>query len=711
MKRFILNGKMKTSDDFRGEIMKTLKTSNKQIIEVDGLKFKDLNNNGLLDPYEDWRLSSQERAENLVSLMNVDEKIGMLMINQLGMGKAKKEGDNTQILDEEFEKADGTPMKTLDKYPTTETIEKLHLRHFILRDDMPKKDINEWINKLNEVAEATRLGIPVLVASNSRNEFASRLLDVDLDSLAFSLYPGTLGIAAAVQGDIEQGEGYQIIDDFAKYSRQEWLDSGIRKGYMYMADVVTDPRWQRTDGTFGERPELIGEIIGRLIDGFQGEELGDDSIALTIKHFPGGGARENGFDPHYKEGKWNIYRTEGSLETYHLPPFIEAAKHNPSSMMPYYSAPSIEKSHFQSFDGEAIPFEEVGMAFNHYILNTLLRDKLGFTGYINSDTGIMGKTGWGVEDLSVPGRFAKAINAGTDLISGTNQVSDLKKAINTHLISPQRIDQANINVLTEMFALGLFDDKTYIDDNNIVSDEKKKEAEEAAYQTHLKSVTLLKSDGVLPIKGQKVFVKTFGKDAEQTEKYQQLVLNDAKSLNLELVEDYTEADLAVLFLYPVSGSYFDATPGLLELEICEDKTNVALNGDTYTETTLSNFYELNKIVDYMHENGKKVVTSVNVIIPWILGNIEEKSDALLVGYDTFPKAVLEVVAGDFSPIGKLPLTLPKNSAVVAVDELGVSISRNDVPGYDKDKYLREGMDYAYIDQSGNEYKSGFGLTY
>ena len=99
-----------------------------------GLKFKDLNNNGVLDAYEDWRLSSRERAENLVSLMNIDEKVGMLMINQLGMGKAKKEGENTEILDEVLKKADETSIKLLDKYPTTETIEKIHMHHFNLRD-------------------------------------------------------------------------------------------------------------------------------------------------------------------------------------------------------------------------------------------------------------------------------------------------------------------------------------------------------------------------------------------------------------------------------------------------------------------------------------------------------------------------------------------------------------------------------------------------
>lgn len=70
-----------------------------------------------------------------------------------------------------------------------------------------------------------------------------------------------------------------------------------------MADCMTDPRWQRTYGTFGEDPELIKEIFNHLIPGVQGSENGvtEDGVALTIKHFPGGGARENGFDPHYKQ--------------------------------------------------------------------------------------------------------------------------------------------------------------------------------------------------------------------------------------------------------------------------------------------------------------------------------------------------------------------------------------------------------------------------
>ena len=88
-----------------------------------------------------------------------------------------------------------------------------------------------------------------------------------------------------------------------------------------MADVMTDPRWQRSYGTFGEDPGLVCTIMERLIPGIQGSSRGvtRDGVAVTIKHFPGGGARENGFDPHYVQGQWNVYQTEDSLRTYHLP--------------------------------------------------------------------------------------------------------------------------------------------------------------------------------------------------------------------------------------------------------------------------------------------------------------------------------------------------------------------------------------------------------
>lgn len=485
-----------------------------------------------------------------------------------------------------------------------------------------------------------------------------------------------------------------------------------------MADVVTDPRWQRTYGTLGEDPEFVSDAIGRIIDGFQGENLGSHSVALTTKHFPGGGPRENGFDPHYKEGKWNPYPTPGSLEKYHMPPFKAAAEHGTSSFMPYYSAPSIKKSVVQEYEGEEIPFEEVGFAFNHYFLKNILRDKLGFKGYVNSDSGIVNKMCWGVEELSIAERFAKAINAGTDLVADSNDIVNLKLAIEKGWISEKRVDEANIRLLTEMFALGLFDDRTYVDEEAAVEIVGKAESKEFAYEVHKKSVTVLKnSNNTLPLTaeklaGKKVYIEAFHQDPEKAPTNTEMAINDAKELGqFTLTNDYKEADVAILFLHPKSGAYFSATPGLLELELCEKKKLKAIDGSEYEETTLSNMEHLKEVAQTVKNNGGKVIISVNVVLAWIVGNVEPLADAFIAGYDTYHKAQLEVIAGNFKPVGVLPLTLPASEEVIAVDEDGVCVSRNDVPGYDKDLYMPEGLSYAYKDREGNVYKMGHGLIY
>nr|WP_245301468.1 glycoside hydrolase family 3 N-terminal domain-containing protein [Virgibacillus natechei] len=602
-------------------------------------------------------------------------------------------------------------------YGTTHTIENRHLRHFILRDNFSPADIAAWINKMNEIAEGTRLGIPVLVTSNSRNENAEAVFGMNDAAGTFSTWPGTLGLAAAAKGEIKNGGNSSLISQFAETARKEWDATGIRKGYMYMADTVTDPRWQRTYGTFGEDPEFISDAIGRLIDGFQGTSIGKNSIALTTKHFPGGGARENGFDPHYEEGKWNLYPTKGSLEKYHLPPFRAAVEHGTSSIMPYYSIPSIKKSVVQEFENEDIPFEEVGFTFNHYFINHILRDKLGFKGYVNSDSGIVNNMSWGVEELSVAERFAKAINAGTDIVADTNDIENLTIAIDKGWISEKRIDEANIRLLTEMFTLGLFDDRTYNSPEVATSVVSNAANWESAYEAHKKSVTVLKNNNqTLPLTAEKrgskkVYVEVFHKEPEQAKSFTEQARRECQEHgHFTLTANYEEADTVILFLYPKSGSYFSATPGFLELELCENKVETDLKGSLYQETTLSGMDHLKTVADNIHSRGGKVVMSVNIIMPWILGNVEPLADALVAGYDTFFKPQFEVMAGN-QPVGVLPLTLPANQEVIAVYQNGDCVSRNDVPGYDKDKYLPEGLTYAYEDSDGNIYRLGHGLRY
>lgn len=688
----------------------------KKLIEVDGLKFKDLNGNGKLDPYEDWRLPLKERVDNLISQMTIDEKVGMMMITSQSMGKSQKDSSKTShngLLDEAEIEVGTNIFVSEKKYGSTYNIERLNLRHFILRDNWSEVDIAEWVNAMNEVSEGTRLGIPSLIASNSRNENAERTFGMNDAIGVFSTWPSTLGLAAVALGDEAAGGDTSIFTEFAQIARKEWTSSGLRKGYMYMIDTMTDPRWQRIYGTFGESTELITDAAIQLIKGFQGEELNSDSVALTMKHFPGGGARENGFDPHYKEGKFNVYQTPGSLEKYHLPPFQAAAEHGVSSIMPYYSIPSFEKSAPQFFQGEELTFEDVGFAFNQYFIQDILRDKLGFEGYINSDSGILDNMSWGVENLDKEDRAAKAVNAGTDMISDTNQVEWIKKAYESGKISEERIDKATKRLLLEIFKLGLFDEKTYVDPaaaKEVVSDQRNWVK---AFKAHQKSVVLLKNQDILPLKeGTKVYTEFFHKEADASVNYTKEAREKVQNQgDIELVDSVEEADVALVFLYPKSGNYFSATPGLLELALCENKINKTVDGDEYSETTISNLNRVFEIADIIHAKGGQFILSVNSNMPWLLDNVEPISDALIANFETLLDAQLDVITGKVPPVGKLPFTFPKNEEVIAVDDNGESVSRNDVPGYDKDLYMPEGMEYAYKDADGNIYTLGHGLTY
>lgn len=685
---------------------KTIRTSVKGIIKKDGLIFKDLFGDGQLKPYEDWRLSAEERAKDLVSRMTDEEKAGMFVIVDQKMGISCKNGEPTSRLGvlSEYE---GPGIRGSMSYPTTYQLTTRHIRHLIVRENAKPHEFARWINTLQEVCEGTRLGIPCIVAANSKNESADIRYNADKEDNQFTTYPGTLGIAASRNMD--------IVKEFAQTGRREFLASGIRKGYMYMADCATDPRWFRTFGTFGENPELISRIIPELIRIYQGEQLDETGIALTVKHFPGGGARENGFDPHYAEGKYNVYATPGSLETYHLPPFRAAIQAHPSAVMPYYAIPSNAKSSVpqKPFDG---PFEEeIAFAYNRQFITGLLRETCGFDGYVNSDTGVLDKMAWGAEEMTKPQRAARVLQAGTDMVSGEADPQPFLDAIKENLVDRQVVDRALVRLFKELFALGLFENP-YVDEEAADSLVNTPKSRKQAYKAHLESVVALKNHGgLLPLteektRGKKIYVELFCKDDYTEKELETMALSGsrvdpAKTISdfaafvredhpeWEFVDDYREADVAVLMLNPTSGSYFEATPSYLELNILEE-----------TGIHLEQIRQIRAAVP-------QVVMHVNLNLPFLMTNVEPLADALTVGFCTFGQAAMDVISGRANPKGKLPITLPGSDAAIAVDENGICASPNDVPGYDKAKYMKDGMTYAYQDSDGSQYIYGFGLTW
>lgn len=732
-----------------------ISTVHREIIEKEGLYFKDIDGTGEVSVINDWRKSPKERAEAYVKVLSAEEKIGQIFISDWRMGKyptpknpGQPEEEKEMILDESGTLDEGefhgrTIFGEQHLPGTSVLIKEWFARHLILRANPTAEDMADYLNQLHAVAEECEHFIPVSVASNSRNENGEAVFGMNDAAGVFPTWPGTLGIAAAVKGT-----GTEIADQFADCVRRSWNAAGLRKGYMYMADAMTDPRWQRTFGTFGEDPELICEIMEHLIPRIQGSEKGvtKDGVAMTVKHFPGGGARENGFDPHYKMGQWNVYPTEGSLEKYHLPAFQTAIDQHVSSIMPYYAKPAKDKSAAQTDkNGAAMEMEPYGFAFNKPFIDELLRKQMGFEGYINSDTGIIHNMCWGVEMLDQPERIGFAVNhAGVDLISGLfdneygreayqrgkNDYYDSHRVPDGFskedlVLTDEALDRAVFRTLKEMFEMGMFDDP-YRDPKKASEMAACEQDWENAMEAHRKSVTLLKNNGILPLsqeklEGKRIYAEAFHKQVEMSEKSTKALRESLKNKNL--TDDVSQADVAILMITPSSGEYFNATPGYLELDICEGKEvcNVDEEGrpteETHKETTLSGAGRISEIADVIHKNGGKVIANVNFTLAWELGNVEPYVDALTAGYDTYPSAVLDVIFGSFCPVGKLPVTLPRNDEVLTVDAEGKCVSPNDVPGYDKDQYIPDelkdenGKAYAYRDQAGNYYEFGFGLSY
>ncbi|MFE7392706.1 glycoside hydrolase family 3 protein [Streptomyces sp. NPDC057582] len=643
----------------------------KNVLTVHGKRFKDSNGNGRLDRYEDWRLPAEQRAADLVTRMTLQEKAGLMLADSLYMGSSRScpAGPGNGLLCETGNGRSGAEAT----FGTTKRIQDLGERYFIIRDNPTAKDLATWINRVQEVAENTRLGIPAMMVSNPRNHVnPDQVFGISEATGQFSTWPGTLGLAATADP--------ALVKEFAQIAAKEWVASGIHKGYMYQADVATEPRWTRVSGTFGESPQLVAEITKSLVEGFQGKKLGPDGVSMTVKHFPGDGAVDKGLDPHFAPGRFATYPTPGSLTKYQLPSFKAAIKAGTTSIMSYYNAPSNALSVPQLKGGA--PFEEVGGAYNKAIITDLLRKQLGFKGYVNTDSGIMTTTPWGVEGLTVPQRYAKALNAGSNLFSVTGDPALLVQAVTSGLAPESRLTESAQMLLTELFRAGAFENP-YVDPGRAQAIATDPASQAKADDANRKSVVLLRNDrGLLPLtdskaRSGKLFVEVVTKTggAAQTEALKALIRRTDPSM--VLTDNLDEATHALVWARPNTFTVSDAEGQSLEL-----------NADTGIDVARIKAIEA----------AAPTALAVNLTNPWIIKDIEAGAAAVLGTFDVKSEALLDVVRGRFAPTGKLPITLP-------ADKHAVDISKPDVPGYD------EGPGYVYRDHNGTAYGLGYGASY
>jgi beta-glucosidase len=704
----------------------------KAVLKYRGQSFKDLNGNGQVDPYENWRLSADERADDLVSRMTLEEKSGMLLIDTLNPG-----------------------FGGVVAAPALDYIDNQKMKRFIFRSVVtatPVQSANPglggqpvtpeqaatWTNQIQELQEATRLGIPALFKSNARNHYerAARF-GINTESGSFSEWPKEPGLAAT--------RDMRLIKDFAQTMGDEWKAIGLRGMYGYMADTATEPRWYRVHETFSEDFDLNADIVKTLVRHLQGGPVNPGTaVALTLKHFPGGGPQELGLDPHYSFGKNQVYPAGRFGD--HLKPFMAAIDAGVSSIMPYYGVPI-------SVTYRGVTYEQTGMAFSKQIVTDLLRDQLGFEGYVNSDTGIINDRAWGLEDKTVPQRVAAAVNGGTDVLSGFHDKQTIIDLVTAGLLTEARINEAVKRQLIVQFRLGLFENP-YVDASAAAAIIGKPEFRAKALEAQRKSITLLQNQNQAaggktlplpaPTAAAPVKLYTMGLNAAvvgaadyggytvEAGDYGTVTTPatrpSAAGADYAIIRVEVSNPRAAVAAYRSLGATTGANPAFINPLTgltwgqqdpcvthpatnpnCVDD-NAAIGGGlifggalpweannlSFTTMAASASWQispkLSDIQAVMNEVGaNKVVLNIYFRQPYVMDEASglKNAGAILAGFGVSDSALMDVITGKFKPRGKLPFALANNlQAVIDNDP--------DAPGYAPADTL---------------YPFGFGLTY
>lgn len=740
----------------------------KPLIMRSGLRFKDLNANGRLDPYEDWRLPPQRRAADLVARMTLAEKAGAMLIatNNPDCGGGLSANGQDLIDNQKMVR-----FILRSKVTTIAPDCTVPLSGFALRGGYSQTpaQLAGFTNAVQERLEAARLGIPALFKDNARNHVETNpAFGIGAGAGAFTEFPKEAGLAAAALGagapvgrdgavpvDLRADMG--VLRSFTSVMGREWRAVGLRGMYGYMADLGTEPRWARFHETFTEDAGLMSDIIGTLVEGLQGPVRTDgtslspaSSVALTIKHFPGGGPQEMGWDPHYTFGKNQIYTDRSGKYGfgYHLQPFRTAISHGVSSIMPYYGVPI-------GVTYEGVRYDEFGMAFSKQIVTDLLRTKLGFKGNVNSDSGVIETRGWGLESYRVNPQTGKpytpadrteiAIRSGTDVLSEFSRNATIVNLVRAGRLSVRKhVDPAVRRLLVEQFELGLFENP-YVDAAAAAGRIGRAEDRATGLDIQRRSVVLLQNkESLLPLKsGASVYVMGFSADAARAVglavtdgnvavRPQVLKTTDALLIKVQIsnagarryASKAPEAggrQVAADFplVDPRTGKHqaswgaqdpcvyapdeprnADSPDGCLDSGLVFggsfpwESSMLALS-DIASAQSWTMTPSLAEIRDAIGELGdaRKAVISIYFRNAYVLDDASgvRQAGALLATFGVSDRAQLEVITGKASPQGRLPFALPASSSAIREQH-------PDAPGYAE---TRDGALFPF----------GFGLSY
>ena len=570
--------------------------------------FRDLNKNGKLDIYEDINADIDDRLDDLISQMTIEEKAGTMFITMIGMEPDGNPFDVPFIPKSSFDIGINFFLPK-----STEMIAAKKMNSFNIINAHEAKILATFNNNVQKLAERTRLGIPITIATDPRHGTEDNP-GAAIYTPSFSQWPTSLGLAAS--------RDTVMVREFGDIARQEYRAIGITLALHPMADLATEPRWGRINGTFGEDADLAAVMTKAYILGFQGDSLNKTSVACMVKHFSGGGPQKDGEDAHFPYGREQIY--PGNNFDYHVKPFIEGAfPANPAQIMPYYGIPMNQT------------IENVGFAFNKEIIKGLLRDSLNFKGVICTDWNIIsdskvnGARAWGVEQLTPLQRTKKALDAGCDQFGGEDKPELIIELVKNGEISKERINESIRRILKDKFTLGLFDNP-YVNPDNAEEITGSEAFRTKGKIAQGKSTVLLKNDGILPLqKGIKVFASG-------------VRIKSAFDNYAQLVESPEESEVIVL---RIKTPFDPRDEYMLEQFFHQGRLY-------YTDE------EKAKILELIHK--KPTVLVANLERPAILTDINEASRALFVEFGTSDEVLADILFGKINPTAKLPFELPSS---------------------------------------------------
>ncbi|TAE53930.1 MAG: glycoside hydrolase family 3 protein, partial [Bacteroidetes bacterium] len=405
----------------------------------------------------------------------------------------------------------------------------------------------------------------------------------------------------------------------------------IREALHPMADLATEPRWARVNGTFGEDAQLSARMTESYILGFQGEKIGTTSVACMTKHFSGGGPQKEGLDSHFEFHKGQVY--PGNNFSYHLIPFEAAFRAHTAAIMPYYGIPVDQTE------------ENVGFSYNKEIITGLLREKYKYDGVICTDWGLVTDTrmgpaiwparAWGVESLSREERVLKIIQAGVDQFGGESCPEIVVQLVKEGKVSEARIDESVRRLLRQKFELGLFDNP-YVDVEKALQTVGREDFRKAGEAAQRRAFTLLKNEAkTLPL---------------ATGKYKIYVKNVKPEVAARygtVVDKPEDADFAIIRVntpwYPV------------------ETQNPMARGFHHGDLDFKG-QEKEDILTLL----ATVPTIVDIYLdrPAVIPEISAKCRGLLANYGASDEALLDVIFGKANPEGNLPFELPSSMEAV-----------------------------------------------